>query len=314
MIVGILGPGGCGGTFLDWSIQFLSGSKENFVVEVGNPNRGTLNTTLIQSVTQNPLQGSTAHVHRKTHPNNCSLPIVIDKFLTSEYPINTFYYVDDMAPSQTCTDYNTIVKTYPDVKFISYNFSRKHIDSIFCLQYEKIPGAEQRFNTQVRKSLSNLSTGELREILSLFYPKCIEGQILNEQLDDAYNLYTIDYDDVWATLNTVMFDIFDFLQQPMDQTRYSQWADVYYTWQEKNKTNFFNDLSKILDCIVTGSSMSLADYNMTFAKEVVIASKLLYNYNLALKFEGVGNLSQNTAQWHSILEKNIYHNLEDSRV
>jgi len=314
MIVGILGPGGCGGTFLDWSIQFLFGSKENLLVNCDTQNRGIVGYSQVQCITDAPLIGSTAHTHQKTHPNNNSLPVVMDIFSASEYPLNTFYYVDDMLPDQTHTNYNNIIKTYPTVKFVSYNFSYKHIESIFCLQYEKIDGAKRRFDTQVGKTLSNLSTGELREILSLFYPKCIKGQILNEQLDKADNLYIINYDDIWTNLDTIIFDIFKFLELAIDNSRYTQWVQVYHTWLEKNKTDFFEDLPKIIDCIVTGKLLDLGKYNITFAREVVIASKLLYNHNLSLKFDGVNDLTKNTIQWHSILEKNTYHNLEIGRV
>jgi len=310
MIAGILGPGGCGGTFLDWSIQFLSNQKENLVVCL-DASRNEVERSLIQHVVENPLIDSTAHAYQKTHPNSQSLSNVIDIFSASEYPLNTFYYVEDMKPGQTHTTYNNIVKTYPAIKFISYNFTLAHIDLIFCLQYEKINGVEQRFNNQIGSQISNQTPGEIREILSLFYPRCIKGQTLSEQLVDSENLYLINFDDVWGRLDTVIFDIFDFLGLLIDKTRYLQWLTVYQVWIEKNKTDFFNDLPKILDYIVSGKSLDLSNYNMTFAKEVVLASKLLYNYNLALKFNGVNDLRTNTLQWHSILEENVYHNLED---
>lgn len=308
MIVGILGPGGCGGTFLDWSIQFLSGQKENLLVRL-DPTRSSVKSTLMQQVMENPLIDSTAHAYQKTHPNNQSLPGIIDIFSTSEYPLNTFYYVDDMRPDQTHTTYNSIVETYPAIKFISYNFTVDQIDLIFCLQYEKINVAPQRYNTQI--GMNAQTPGELREILSLYYPKCIQGQTLNEQLVDAENLHLVNFADVWTRLDIAIFDIFDFLGLTVDKSRYSQWLNVYRTWVEKNKNNFFDDLPKILDCIVSGNRLDLKDYNMTFSKEVVLASKLLYNYNLALKFEGVNDLRTNTLQWHSVLEENVYHNLED---
>jgi len=306
MIVGILGPGGCGGTFLDWSIQFLSGSTENLVVVPDRPNRGIFQQTHIQSISNNPLKGATAHGYKKTHPNIDLLPIVIDIFLTSKYLLNTFYYVDDA----TQINYNNIIKTYPTVKFISYNFSQNHVDLIFYLQYEKIDNVVRSFNTLVGNSSLNLSTGELREILSLFYPGCIKGQMLNETLEDADNLYKIDFDSVWSNLDIVMFDIFEFLGLSIDKSRYPEWINVYHKWLEKNKTDFFYDLPEIVNCIVNNTSMNLEGYDITFAKEVVIASKLLYNHNLALKFDSVTDLTSNTLQWHSILEENTYHNLE----
>jgi len=309
MIVGILGPGGCGGTFLDWSIQYLSGQEENLVVRL-DAERNNVKGTLTQNIVENPLMDSTAHAHQKTHPNGQSLSDIIEIFSADDHQLSTFYYVEDMKPGQTHTSHNNIVKTYPAVKFISYNFTLAHIDLIFWLQYEKINWVEQRYN-QIGSLTGNQTPGEIREIISLFYPKCVKGQTLNEQLVDSENLYLINFDDVWARLDTVIFDIFDFLELTIDKTRYLHWVDMYRAWLEKNKTDFFDDLPTILDCIVTGKSLDLGHYNMTFAKEVVLASKLLYNYNLALKFGEADDLRTNTLQWHSILEENVYHNLGD---
>lgn len=314
MIVGILGPGGCGGTFLDWSIQFIAGSTENLVAKCNEKNRNVIEHVQAQQIVDNPLNGSSAHIHQKTHPNNDSLTAVLDIFLSNNYPLNTFYYVDSMLPDQTHTNYNSIIKTHPTVKFISYNFSRKHLDLIFCLQYEKISVAPQNFNNQIGNSLSNLSIGERREMLSLFYPRCIKGQILNEQIEDSDNLYRINFDDVWGKLDIVMINIFKFLGLGINESRYSEWIKIYQIWLTKNKNNFFNDLPEIIDCIVNNKSLDLKVYNITFAKEVVIASKLLYNHNLSLKFNDVSDLTSDTLQWHSILEKNTYHNLEIGRV
>ena len=111
-----------------------------------------------------------------------------------------------------------------------------------------------------------------------------------------------------------MFDIFEFLELTVDKSRYPEWINVYHKWLEKNKTDFFYDLPEIINCIVNNTSMNLEGYDITFAKEVVIASKLLHNHNLALKFDSVTDLTSNTLQWHSILEENTYHNLEIGRA
>lgn len=314
MIVGILGPGGCGGSFLDWSIQFLSGNKENLVVHVDQNNREIITHISEQQISNNPLINITAHGHYKTHPNSQSLPYVIDIFRNSKHPLNTFYYVDSMSLLQTKTNYNNVVKTYPDIKFLSYNFTQKHIDMIFYLQYEKIPTIKQQYVDQLGASLSNLNIKETREILSLYYPKCIKEQILSEQLDHANNLHMINFDDVWSKLDTVIFNVFDFLKLSVNQSLYPRWLDIYHTWIKNNNIDFINDLPKILDSIVNGKSLNLKKYNITFSKEAILSSKLLYNYNLALKFNDANDLTNNTLQWHSILEKNIYHDLKDTRI
>lgn len=307
MIIGILGPGGCGGTFLDWSIQYLSGQEKNLVVCL-DAERNNVKCVLPQPVVTNPLTGATAHIYQKTHPNSQSLSNIIEIFSASDYLLNTFYYTENKPSSETHTTYNNIVKTYPTIKFISYNFTLAHIDLIFCLQCEKINGVEQKL---IGPLTGDQDHREILEKVGLAYPSRIKMQTTNEQLVDSKNLYLINFDDVWSRLDTIIFDIFNFLELTINQTRYLQWINVYRIWLEKNKTDFFNDLPKILDCIVSGKYINLSRYNMTFAKEVVLVSKLLYNYNLALKFIEANDLRTNTLQWHAILEENVYYNLED---
>lgn len=317
MICGILGPTGCGGTFLDWSLHYLSGQSENLVIKCGTFKRGEIRTKFIQSITDNPLVRSTAHLHNKSHPNTDSLNEVIKQYSKVPYPLNTFYYIDSMTRTQTQTYHNSIVNQYPDVKFITYKFKPHHVDWIFCLQYEKVLIMKRQFTREMFiqqinaniKETNQMSVGELRELLSLYYPFCIKGQILNEELVAADNNYLLDFDRVCTSMPTVMDEIFEFLKLPISQSRYDQWNKIYSQWLEKNSFKFFLDLAFIVECIVQGKYLDLSEYSMSFAKEVVLASKLLYDHNLSLKFEGIQDLSSNTMQWNRILEPNVYHQL-----
>ena len=103
----------------------------------------------------------------------------------------------------------------------------------------------------------------------------------------------------------------DFLSVKLAQDRWCAWTQVYQQWKTKNSLDFFADLDKIVDSILNGLSYDLAQYNMTFAKEVVLASKLLYNHNKALKSFSMAQMPTNTLDWYSILEENTYHDLHN---
>ena len=108
-----------------------------------------------------------------------------------------------------------------------------------------------------------------------------------------------------------MLDILDFLSVKLAQDRWCAWTQVYQQWKTKNSLDFFADLDQIVDSILNGLSYDLAQYNMTFAKEVVLASKLLYNHNKALKSFNMAQMPTNTLDWYSILEENTYHDLHN---
>lgn len=311
MIVGILGPAGCGGTFIDWSLQYLSGTLRYLQLYCDHRDRAVVHDPVWVEISQDPLAESTAHGHRKTHPNDQSLGMVIDSFRAQASNLHSFYYTDAMRADQTSTHYNEIVSTYPDVRFLAFHFQPRHVDQLFVLQAEKISNIYERFSQQMGRSLDDLSSGALREILSLYYPRCIQGQTLNESLLQSQRLYIIDFDAVWRTLDKTLPEIFSWLGMTLDHTRIDSWQKIYTTYKSRNQMEFFERLDDIIDSIIDGRDHDLSAYNMTFAKEIVLASRLLYDHNLSLKFEGINDLSKNTQQWHRILEPNVYHHLHN---
>ena len=314
MIVGILGSGGCGGTFLDWSLHYLSGNVENLVINLDKRMRTIITDQTIQAISNNPLHNKTAHGHKKTHPNNGSLKEIINRFRqNSEYNLHTFYYVDSMLPEQTATTHNTIVKDYTDIHFIDYTFEEADVNIIFCLQYEKIKKLIFNFTDAILqktgKHVTDLPLWDQRELLSLYYPNCIRGQTLKEKKYISTNRFLLNFNDAFFNLPELMPCIFKFINKTINESKWNSWITIYKKWLTINNYEFYRDLNTIVNNIILNNNMSLVKYDITFAKEVVIASKLLYEHNLALKSYGVLTLADNTTQWSTILEKNIYHNL-----
>lgn len=315
MIVGILGPAGCGGTFIDWSLHYLSGKTNNWVIECDQKG-GTETKACIQQIVDNPLlSNATAHGHKKCHPSNKLLPVVID--ILKQQPLQdlyTFYHVEGMDKGQTETSYHQIINRYSDLKFINYEFQESDIDIIFGLQCEKLTLSAIHFDKLVPSEittdyLEKLAPWDQRELLSLFYPKCIRGQTINEKKQTHTNSIAITGHNMFYSLPDVIDNIFEFLNLPMDLTKKSHWEEIYQHWKKGNDSNFYQDLNYIVDSIVNNRFLDLSQYNMTFVKEIIIASKLLYNYNLALRANGMSRIPLNTRAWHEILELNVYHNL-----
>lgn len=315
MIIGILGPGGCGGTFMDWTIQYLSGQQNSWVAFCGPTDLSNISNQFQAVIVEDPLFKTTSHRHQKTHPNNNSVDAVIDIFKSHpEYQVHSFYYVDSIT-DRTQTAYNQLYEYYPDVKFITYTFTNKDIDTIFCFQEEKMSPAKQRLDNILKINsttpFSELPLWDQRELLSLYYPGEIHGQTMVEDLAVVDNNYQLKFDIMLNTLDQEIENMFQYLGLDICQERIDHWKNIYNQWKHNNNLEFFKDLDLIIKCILNNVEHDLSKYKMSFAKEVVIASHLLYKHNLALKSYQKNDLSQNTTQWSEIIEPNIYHDLSN---
>lgn len=315
MIVGILGPGGCGGTFLDWTIQYLSGQTHTWYIQTDcmTEQSRILNQACMPLV-ENPIQDRTAHIHKKTHPDELCVESVIDCFRQhTEFALNSFYFVDQLRSGRTQTEYNRLITKHPDIKFITYKFAETDINTLFCFQYEKTLFSkvwyEQTVMSHNPAPIGQMSVWDQRELLSLHYPSMIRGQILSEIVIAGPNNFCLNFNVAVEQLDTVINDLFQYLEITICKERWGQWKKIYTDWKIKNNVQFFKDLEMIIESIISNKFVDLLKYNMTLAKEIVIASTLLYKHNLALKAHNKENLSLNTQQWAEILETNIYHDL-----
>jgi hypothetical protein len=323
MIAGILGCSGCGGTFLDWSLHYLAGDHEHWTLLCDldrrhvNPDFLTANDAWQKystrgSVPHNSLLKNTAHAHAKTHPTQFTLPRVLELF--AQYntdPLQTFYYFDNLASNQHSTIHNHIVKSYPAVHFITYAYCHTDIDTIFCMQFEKLPRMQELYGQALRSQLIDDDIWTRREIFALAYAKTVYGQTCAEKILPADNNFVLQFQDFFFHLPEIIDKIFDYLQIKIDQQRWDNWCQVYAQYQHNNSTQFFLDLPMILAAIVNNQHWDLAKYNMTFAKEVVLTRHLLYNHNYALRAHGLTHIGTNTQDWYRVLEPNTYHNLDE---
>lgn len=322
MIVGSLGSSGCGGTFFDWTLHYLAGDREHWSMHC-DLNKRDPNPEFLKAddpwdkfasrnpVPDNPLLKNTAHGHSKTHPTQHTLPRVLKAFQEhNQDPLQTFYYFDNLEANQLQTIHNYIIKKYPEIKFIPFTFDSRARDIVFCMQLEKLPLILDFYSDVLGEQLPDREAWTQREIFSLAYPKMLHGQTTAETIYSYPNSYSLKFTDFFYNLPEHIGAIFDFLGLKIDQTRWANWLEVYQQYQTNNSIKFFQDLDQIVQAIVDNRPMDLTEYNMTFVKEIVLAKELLYNYNYALKAHGLERIEPNTQAWHSILEPNIYHQIE----
>jgi hypothetical protein len=157
--------------------------------------------------------------------------------------------------------------------------------------------------------LGQLPVWDQRELMSLYYPLALKGQTSNEHVRSSTNNLQINFSTMLETLDCEINNLFSYIGLTVQPSRLENWKHVYNIWKTNNDLDFYKNLDVIIDCILHNVEYDLSQHNMSFAKEVVIASRLLYEHNLALRSNGKNSLSHSTKQWSEIIEPNVYHDL-----
>lgn len=213
-----IGPGGCGFTFLNWSISYIRGD-----VVYQNLNGK------IFPVTKNPLQDSTAHKFNKDH-----LRIIDSRSeLLKNYNDKSIIYV---VPGN-CNDFEHIL-SWPGKKIIFDNQSDTR--DVLARACQTVP---------------NDLYMELIQNLSKIYPR---DQVIDVLLDMSkkfiqyYNMpngyLTLSYKQMFETLDMHILDILEYLELEVNFKRLEHWQNVYQQYKENNRDfiqRLYGDIEKI---------------------------------------------------------------------
>jgi hypothetical protein len=305
MILGILGPGGNGGTFLDWSINFALGNHKTLWFDArGSKNQ--IGPWVWRDLAQDPLTGKNAHNHRAVHPDSTSVDQTIEALSQHDQSVMyTFYYVDDLGNGRHQHNHHTLVDRYADVLFVECLYQPRHIDEIFCYQMEKMPSGLSHW--QHSANMDHADPSDLRERLALFYPLSVCEQLTFRPRPHG-NVFFLDHGRIMNDLDQAMLDILAWLgKRWVSPEQQQHWLSVYQRWRLGCSRPFFDDIDQILQAIVAGRPMDLSGYGMTLAKETILISRLLFDHNLAIQGQDHVSLPSDTMGWHALLEPNVYH-------
>jgi len=302
--INLLSPGGTGGTFLLWSLEYLTQKSlqksyidEDFVIHhnVVIPN--------------NPLRFNTSHSHKKSHPKTHNFDEYYDIF-NKEGDINndliTTYTVDSMLDEKY--NYINFLKTHKHITNILYRFEESDVNIIFGLQFSRIPG--------IANFIESLATTkyEQREIGSIYYPKMIRNQLnignWNKLIQEqTANTHYIDFKKFFYDFENIVLDLIDALHLSVIHSRIHHWKTIYYKWQERINVPFYKDINYITKCIINNIPHDLSQYNISFIDEIILSSELLYKHNKCLRSHGLCQMPLDTTEWYLLLEDNIYHTI-----
>jgi hypothetical protein len=212
-IVGIIGTGIDGGTFLDWSIHYLIGDRFTFRSDkLGWKNCTEFTIPFIKyDLVDNPINfyKKNAHNHKKNHPLHENVQLCIDSYKQIIEPnvnILSFYCCGpSLLPS-----YNDIIishtEKYPDVKFIVLYNDKHSLDS----SYKRL--------LSYNKTDADVAMGHA------IYSK--------SSLSDSSNRKMLRIHDMFNTLDLLIPDILQWLDVELQNDRFEYWKSIYNQWKE----------------------------------------------------------------------------------
>jgi len=211
-----IGPGGCGFTFLNWSIVFLRGDK--CYVNCKN------DTIIIDS---NPLLGHTAHNFDKDH--------VAKGFHNIDLTSTTNQSIIYAIPSSH-SDFLQMLQV-PGKKIIFDN--RCFADKVMARFFVVHPFATNPYFNLVQQLSKFYDIDQIKQVLidssKLFITDCYD-------IPKNKDLFIINYNEMFQDLDQIILQVFDFLGLQINQQRFDTWKEIYTEYKNRN-TNVFNEYS-----------------------------------------------------------------------
>jgi len=321
-----------GGTFLDWSIHFLTGQTQYF---------SSKQNQFIPLV-QNPVNHSqqNAHGHLKNHPagadkttqflETCNNSTGLYSLYACPIHNSTIAEKYEIAPVKDNLDKITQHKLADTKKLFTvmaeHGSATVHLagESFVPLYFLGV----RDLGTFMLKTGSPASVEELKnDFETVFFSDSNEKwnaagltnswdirekNALNiRPLDPIHEHYLsiphlrIDCREFWHNGISAVSRIMDYLKLQIVPDRFAQWKNVYSQWSKTHTESmeFVYNCDHIVSAIVNNWDYAI---NLTFEQEVVIQHFLIYKHGLNLKTWQLEKFPNNTNQLHNLLEDNIH--------
>jgi hypothetical protein len=329
-----------GGTFVDWSLHFLSNRFDYY---------RPADQSCIPLVST-PLTSINAHNHRKNHPagsekttqyiqhfqnqqltNFCSMyPIPMHVSVAIEHLDITRSQLVDVADwkkvnQYIADDYQTLLNQCcaPGISTI-YIDSDPNLNlyflSIRCLERtmfgnrpavdesELLDEAQTTFfqhSIAQWQHLNLTSSWDVRERMALDTRPFdrIEDHF---QLNFSQPHLWINSAELWNHGDATIKVIMEYLELPVHPDRWNQWLPIHKQWHtmQQQHLKFAYQFEHIIDAIVNNYYYKLE--KLSLVQEVAIQHALIYRHNLNLKTWQLHQFPSNTKDLHELLETNIH--------
>lgn len=320
-MIAVLTDPACGGTFLTWTLYYLSGQTEYYSVKQQQK------TSLILD----PVTASNAHGFRPNQPNTAKQCVdqvdVLSKRPPEEFNVMYFHNLSDCTQRPGSSTSVAIDETTKHFKKI-VRLSITPQNSLYQCSYNKRvlthnPQTGQRFlnqqeqhqnfiETYFEQSQQIWSQQELTEIWDQREFLALNTRPFDKvSIDDVHNFdfdhFYLDSMDLWTQFDSTVSKLFKYLELDIDPSRWDHWLEVYTKWKKLHyqRIQFVMYFDTIIQYILQGKSMDLESFDLDIMQESAIQHTLIYNHNLNLKTWQLTKFL-NTQQLHALLETNTH--------
>jgi hypothetical protein len=320
-----------GGTFLDWSVHFLTGQTQYF---------SSKQNQFIPLI-QNPINHSqhNAHRHLKNHPSGADrtkqfLDTCNSTGLYSLYacPIHSSKIIENYKIAPVKENINQINQYQLEDTKKLFSVMAEHGSATVHLAGESSVPLYFLNIRDISTFLLNpgspaSAVDQKNKFESIFFSDSVnqwhsagltnswdirERNALNiRPLDHIHEYHLtdphlrIDCKEFWYNGVSVINRVMNYLKLNIVTEKFEQWQDIYYQWRKihVDSMEFAHNCEHIVSAIVNNWDYAI---NLTFEQEVVIQHFLIYKHGLNLKTWQIEKFPNNTNQLHNLLEDNIH--------
>jgi len=284
-IVAITSSLGVGGTFVDWSLHYLSGQTRYFSVA---------DQSWIDLVDQS-VTHENAHLHKRNHPLGIDdVDHYINILTQTPHELHSFYMLDNYLKSTVNAPTTQLIdKCYEHQLPVVYLHVPQHL----------IGYAWKKRNGITVDNNSDVTLWDQREQLALDI-RPFDTSVLIPEVATIESTVWTHCEQLWQSPEFVLRDIMNRLSIPIVESRYQQWCSQADKWRQiqVSHTKFARELDHIVAAIVNGWPHPLDQ--LTLEQEAVIQHCLIYQHNLNIKSWELDRFPNNTKHLHQLLETN----------
>jgi hypothetical protein len=322
-MIAILTDPEVGGTFLNWTVHYLSGDATYYHASSDQH----------VAIPHDPVNKNNAHGFNPNNPNSLNaFQFVFERLCGQSTPTTIYFHNFSRSPIvQTRTAIQSLIPVVQHLVTVTlsqpmkmYNCVHKHRSNVLTAwgdtkhfahdhHYEVL---SDYFFADSKKIWDQQQLNQIwdrREFMALNHdPR--HGYSIDQVLDPAVPHYKIDAVDLWTVFDDSVFALFDYLGRQVDQQRYQAWLPIYSTWKrihyQRMMFAWYFDI--IVNNVLQGVDFDLKRFNLDIRQEAAVQHALIYDHNLNLKTWQLEKFL-NCRQLHDLLEPNI-HDLSQSRL
>lgn len=204
-----IGPGGCGFTFLNWTISYLRGDASYNCLD------GT-----ISPVDINPLDGATAHKFQKDHLKIENSKKILD--------LATDLSIVYLVPGSDKDFENSLL--LPGKKIIFDPSVNQQ--ELLARSYMVVPFTSESIKVYVDRLSEIYNPFTVRRVFLDCARFFTQYYTLPDQ--NKYHYYKISHPDLFQQLDLRLDGLFQFLKIQLDHSRLPRWKEIYQIYKNQN--------------------------------------------------------------------------------